>query len=138
MPRALLNGNAITDWTSFHEQCRRAFGFPEFYANTMDAWVDCLSYLRDDPFATTDDDESDVPLSRLANNAIKSNTDDNYDEDEDEDEDFSFAKRSSTRKPSSAADLIADSDVSESSDSVPSVPVAGSKSQSQPTTNSRG
>jgi hypothetical protein len=108
-----------------------------------------MEFTCDNPFATTDDDESDASLPRPANNAIKSNIDDDYDEDEDEDEDFSFAKRSSTRKPSSAADLIADSDISdESSDGAPSVLVAGSKSksksksksqsQSQPTTNSRG
>ena len=43
-----LNGSTITDWDSFHAQCKLAFGFPDFYANTVDAWVDCLSYLRDD------------------------------------------------------------------------------------------
>jgi len=43
-----LNGAAIDSWDSFHAECRRAFGFPEFYANTLDAWVDCLSYLRDE------------------------------------------------------------------------------------------
>jgi len=48
MPVALLNGSEITDWTSFHSECRRAFGFPQSYANTIDAWVDCLSYLRDE------------------------------------------------------------------------------------------
>src|SRR5437870_5622537 len=48
MPSVILNGGAISDWTSFHEQCKHAFGFPEFYADTMDAWVDCLSYLRDE------------------------------------------------------------------------------------------
>ncbi|MES2128897.1 MAG: barstar family protein [Pseudomonadota bacterium] len=48
MASATLNGAAIGDWDSFHAESRRAFGFPEFYANTMDAWVDCLSYLRDE------------------------------------------------------------------------------------------
>lgn len=43
-----LNGEAIVDTDSFHAECKRAFGFPEFYGNSMDAWVDCLSYLRDD------------------------------------------------------------------------------------------
>src|SRR4051812_19318082 len=43
-----LNGAAIVDWDSFHAESRRVFGFPDFYAATMDAWVDCLSYLRDD------------------------------------------------------------------------------------------
>lgn len=48
MPTAVLNGKEITDETSFHAQCVQAFGFPEFYGNNIDAWVDCLSYLRDD------------------------------------------------------------------------------------------
>ena len=48
MPSALLNGSAISDWTSFHAQSKSAFGFPESYGNSMDAWVDCLSYLRDE------------------------------------------------------------------------------------------
>jgi hypothetical protein len=42
-----IDGAAILDWASFHDQCKRAFGFPDFYAATIDAWVDCLSYLRD-------------------------------------------------------------------------------------------
>lgn len=48
MPTAILNGKDITDEASFHAQCAQAFGFPAFYGNNMDAWVDCLSYLRDD------------------------------------------------------------------------------------------
>jgi Flp pilus assembly protein TadD len=47
MASAELNGAAIVDAASFHAESRRAFGFPDYYANTMDAWVDCLSYLRD-------------------------------------------------------------------------------------------
>jgi RNAse (barnase) inhibitor barstar len=48
MATAELNGAAITDFTSFHAACKAALGFPDAYANTMDAWVDCLSYLRDE------------------------------------------------------------------------------------------
>ena len=47
MASAELNGAAILDWDSFHRESRAAFGFPDYYANTIDAWVDCLSYLRD-------------------------------------------------------------------------------------------
>ncbi len=43
-----IDGAAIGDWTSFHAQCKLALGFPAYYAGTMDAWVDCLSYLRDE------------------------------------------------------------------------------------------
>jgi RNAse (barnase) inhibitor barstar len=48
MATAELNGAAITDFASFHAACKAALGFPESYAGTMDAWVDCLSYLRDE------------------------------------------------------------------------------------------
>jgi hypothetical protein len=48
MATATLNGAAIASADDFHAQSRAAFGFPPFYANTIDAWVDCLSYLRDE------------------------------------------------------------------------------------------
>ena len=48
MAVAELNGAAIVDEASFHAQSRAAFGFPASYANSIDAWVDCLSYLRDE------------------------------------------------------------------------------------------
>jgi RNAse (barnase) inhibitor barstar len=43
-----LNGAAIVDEAAFHQESRRAFGFPESYADSIDAWVDCMSYLRDE------------------------------------------------------------------------------------------
>jgi hypothetical protein len=43
-----LNGASILGWDTFHGECQQAFGFPAFYGHTMDAWVDCLSYLRDE------------------------------------------------------------------------------------------
>jgi RNAse (barnase) inhibitor barstar len=48
MARAELNGAAIVDEAAFHAESRRAFGFPDSYAGTIDSWIDCLSYLRDD------------------------------------------------------------------------------------------
>ena len=48
MATAELNGAAITDSGTFHAACKAELGFPESYGNTMDAWVDCLSYLRDE------------------------------------------------------------------------------------------
>ncbi len=47
MATAQLDAARITDERSFHAECKREFGFPDYYGNTMDAWVDCLSYLRD-------------------------------------------------------------------------------------------
>jgi RNAse (barnase) inhibitor barstar len=48
MASAELNGASILGWDTFHGECKQAFGFPDTYGNTMDAWVDCLSYLRDE------------------------------------------------------------------------------------------
>jgi RNAse (barnase) inhibitor barstar len=43
-----LNGELLTDWDAFHTESQRAFGFPAFYGRNISAWIDCLSYLRDD------------------------------------------------------------------------------------------
>jgi len=48
MPAVRLDGSEITDWNAFHTACRTAFGFPDFYGCNMDAWIDCLSSLRED------------------------------------------------------------------------------------------
>ena len=48
MARARLETESITDWQSFHEACREAFGFPDLYGMNMDAWIDCMSYLDED------------------------------------------------------------------------------------------
>ncbi|HJV84012.1 MAG TPA: barstar family protein [Noviherbaspirillum sp.] len=48
MPSVRLDSRKITSWAAFHEQCKAAFGFPDFYGRNMDAWIDCLSGLRDD------------------------------------------------------------------------------------------
>lgn len=47
MTHVQLDGRAIVDWQTFHDQCAVAFGFPEFYGRNMNAWVDCLTYVRD-------------------------------------------------------------------------------------------
>jgi Barstar (barnase inhibitor) len=46
MARVVLNTEGIGDWPSFHEKCKEVFGFPDFYGNNMNAWIDCLTYLR--------------------------------------------------------------------------------------------
>jgi len=47
MARAILDGRAISDWDSFHSVSAKALGFPAFYGRNLDAWIDCLTYLRD-------------------------------------------------------------------------------------------
>ena len=47
-PYVGLKTDAIYDWTSFHAECQRAFGFPPFYARDMDSWIECMATLRSD------------------------------------------------------------------------------------------
>lgn len=47
MARVRLDTACITDWPSFHAECQRALGFPAFYGANMNAWIDCLSDLRE-------------------------------------------------------------------------------------------
>lgn len=45
-PYVALETAAIYDMDSFHAASRRALGFPESYAATMEAWVECMLSLR--------------------------------------------------------------------------------------------
>ncbi|HEX7862886.1 MAG TPA: barstar family protein [Verrucomicrobiae bacterium] len=40
-----IDGRNLQDWTTFHDEFARIFGFPEFYGRNMDAWIDCMSSL---------------------------------------------------------------------------------------------
>jgi RNAse (barnase) inhibitor barstar len=42
---AKIDCDRIHDWTSFHDEFKRAFGFPDFYGMNMDAWIDCMTSL---------------------------------------------------------------------------------------------
>ncbi|KQR07962.1 barstar family protein [Xanthomonas arboricola] len=65
-----IDANSIVDSESFHSVFASAFGFPAFYGNNMDAWIDCLSYL-DDPSAemTTIHVQSGQALSLVVDNS---------------------------------------------------------------------
>jgi RNAse (barnase) inhibitor barstar len=45
-----LNGSAIHDHASLHRECQRVLGFPDFYGQNWNAWIDCMSDI-DDPSA---------------------------------------------------------------------------------------
>ena len=35
----------ITNWETFHKEFSEKFGFPDFYGENMDAWIDCMTSL---------------------------------------------------------------------------------------------
>lgn len=43
----VIDGRKLIDWKSFHQEFAEAFGFPNFYGNNMNAWIDCMSSLSD-------------------------------------------------------------------------------------------
>lgn len=45
-----IDTTEIQDWPSFHRVFSMKLGFPGFYGNNMDAFIDCLGYI-DDPSA---------------------------------------------------------------------------------------
>ena len=47
MADVTLNTAEIKNWETFHDVSARDFGFPEFYGRNMNAWIDCLTYLRE-------------------------------------------------------------------------------------------
>jgi RNAse (barnase) inhibitor barstar len=41
-----VNGAAIIDWHSFHDEFQRAFRFFDGYGRNLDAWIDCMTDLH--------------------------------------------------------------------------------------------
>jgi RNAse (barnase) inhibitor barstar len=48
MATVQLDGKKIGTRNAFHTECQLAFGLPDYYGRNMDAWIDCLSSLRED------------------------------------------------------------------------------------------
>lgn len=40
-----INCQTIVDWKTFHEVFKDEMGFPDFYGQNMDAWIDCMTSL---------------------------------------------------------------------------------------------
>lgn len=49
MKTVTIDGAAIKDEASFHDLFERVLGFPGFYGRNLDAWIDCMSYIDDEP-----------------------------------------------------------------------------------------
>ncbi|TAH33848.1 barnase inhibitor [Candidatus Saccharibacteria bacterium] len=43
-----IDGSEIEDFDSFHRVFKQAMGFPEFYGNNMNAWIDCMGDIHED------------------------------------------------------------------------------------------
>ena len=41
-----IDFSKIVDWQSFHAQFKEKMGFPDFYGNNMNAWIDCMSSIN--------------------------------------------------------------------------------------------
>lgn len=37
----------IVDWASFHKVFAEVLGFPDFYGENLNAWIDCMTYADD-------------------------------------------------------------------------------------------
>ena len=42
-----LATGSIADLASFHAAFAELLGFPDFYGGNMDAWIDCMAFVRD-------------------------------------------------------------------------------------------
>lgn len=42
-----IDFNKIANWESFHSVFSEVMGFPDFYGNNNNAWIDCMSYIDD-------------------------------------------------------------------------------------------
>lgn len=43
-----IDFSKIRDWDSFHSVFSEVMGFPDFYGNNNNAWIDCMSYIDDE------------------------------------------------------------------------------------------
>lgn len=45
---ARIPTSLITDWNTFHSVFASELGFPDFYGENMNAWIDCMTYFDDE------------------------------------------------------------------------------------------
>lgn len=46
MTQIEIDFSQLRDSTAFHEAFAKAMGFPEFYGNNGNAWIDCMSSIN--------------------------------------------------------------------------------------------
>ncbi len=43
-----LKAENLSDWASFHKEFKIILGFPNYYGENMNAWIDCVDELTED------------------------------------------------------------------------------------------
>lgn len=49
MKKYVINGKNIHDWKTFHFEFKNVMQFPNYYGENMDAWIDCMCELSEEP-----------------------------------------------------------------------------------------
>jgi RNAse (barnase) inhibitor barstar len=52
-----IDGNALTDWKAFHSVFKQTLNFPEYYADNIDAWIECMVEIKESLLITITDSE---------------------------------------------------------------------------------
>lgn len=53
-----IDGNALTDWRAFHKVFKKELSFPEYYADNMDSWIECMVEIKESLLITITDSEA--------------------------------------------------------------------------------
>ncbi|TPE42832.1 barstar family protein [Pontibacter mangrovi] len=48
MKKFTIKADNLTDWKSFHREFKNILGFPDYYGENMNAWIDCVDELTED------------------------------------------------------------------------------------------
>ena len=44
-----IDGKKLISWDAFHAEFKKEMHFPDYYGENMDAWIDCIDELSDEP-----------------------------------------------------------------------------------------
>lgn len=44
-----IKGKRLKNWKTFHSVFKKEMNFPDYYGENMDAWIDCVHEIIDEP-----------------------------------------------------------------------------------------
>jgi RNAse (barnase) inhibitor barstar len=53
-----IDGTSLTDWNAFHEVFEKALNFPAYYGKNMDAWIECMTEIKESLLISITDSEA--------------------------------------------------------------------------------